>query len=142
MQLNAALRERNRSDYERAITACSSPHRRDFEDPLDPRLECQLGRLRVENKISEAEYQAGVKWRATHQLYLHSIQAPDDLTDEQCELAVKAYERGRAILETEGSRVLHAVNAICVYEDPEELGDYQFTITAARIGLAQLAKNF
>ena len=142
MQLNAALRERNRSDYERAITASESPHRRDFDDPLDPRLECQLGRLRVSNQISEAEYQAGVKWRNAHQLYMHSIQSPDDMTDEQCEVALRAYERGRKELDGCGSRVLHAVNSITVYEDPEELGDYQFTITAARVGLSALAMRF
>lgn len=142
MQLNAALRERNRNDYERAIRASESPHRRDFDDPLDPRLECQLGRLRVSKQISEDEYLAGVKWRNVHHAYMRSIQAPEDLTDEQCELAVRAYERGRKLLEDQGSRVMHAVNAIAVYEDPEELGDYQFTVTAARVGLAALAVSF
>lgn len=142
MQLSAALRERNRIDYDRALTASESPHRRDFADPLDPRLECRLGRLRVSDQISEAEYLGGVKWRGVHQAYMHSIQSPEDLTDEQCELAVKAYERGRSIMKSQGERVLHAVNAIVVYEDPEELGDYQFTVTAARIGLSALASRF
>lgn len=153
MQLNAALRERNRADYDRAFTASESPHRKHFADPLEPRLECPLGRLRVlgaeaEKRgikgvgITEAEYLAGVKWRNVYASYLHSIQSPEDMTDEDCAVAQKAHDRGIKILEDEGKRVSHAVNAIVVYEDPEELGDYQFTITAARIGLAQLAKNF
>ena len=142
MQLNAALRERNKADYERAIRASESPHRRDFEDPLGPRLECPLGRLRVRKEISEDEYLAGVKWRNVYASYLHSIQNPDDMTDDECEMALKAHDRGLNILLLEGERVVHAVNAVAVYEEPEELGDLQFTITAARIGLAQLAKNF
>lgn len=161
MQLNAALRERNRNDYERAIRASESPHRRDFDDPLDPRLECQLGRLRVEGikaekagvddvGITEAEYQAGVRWRNAFNAYLHSIQNPEDLTQEQCDIALAAYKKGLNILEKvnetksykKRTRVLHAVNAIAVYEDPEELGDYQFTVTAARVGLAALAVSF
>jgi hypothetical protein len=142
MQLNAALRERNRADVERAYRASEMPHRCEHEDPLDPRLECQLGRLAATGQISEPEYQAGVKWRNVHAAYMHSIQAPEDMTDEQCEVAARAYERGLAFLEAQGSRVMHAVNSIAVYEDPEELGDYQFTITAARVGLAALAVSF
>ena len=40
-----------------------------------------------------------------------------------------------------GKRVFHAVNSIAVYEEPESLGDQQFTYTAAKIGLTALASG-
>jgi hypothetical protein len=38
--------------------------------------------------------------------------------------------------------VVLAVNSVCVFEDPEELGDFEFTAAAAKIGLADLARLF
>ena len=40
-----------------------------------------------------------------------------------------------------GKRVFHAVNSIAVYEEPESLGDQEFTIAAAKIGLTALASG-
>jgi hypothetical protein len=139
MELNAALRERNREDFDRVERASQNPNRRDFSDPLDSRLECPLGRIRVNKKITEEEYQAGVKWRTIHKAWKDSITHPEELTDEQCEQAQEAFRRGLKILEAHGNRVYHAVNAIVVYEEPEELGDFEFTSSAAKIGLAALA---
>jgi hypothetical protein len=40
-------------------------------------------------------------------------------------------------------RVLHAVNALCVYGELDELGHQEYTMAAAKVGLADLvAKNF
>lgn len=143
MHLSAALRERDWEDFERVQIASQQPNRRDFPDPIDHRLECPLGRLRVSKQISEEEYQAGIRWRNIYSAYLHSIQTEDEEPEEGHYLrARETYERGLFILECEGKRVLHAVNAIVVYEEPEELGDFEFTSAAAKIGLAVLARSF
>lgn len=139
MELNAALRERNREDFDRVERASQNPNRRDFSDPLDSRLECPLGRLRVNKKITEEEYQAGVKWRTIYNAYMRTIRNPEDCKDEECLDAQEDFRRGLKILEAHGNRVYHAVNAVAVYEEPEELGDFEFTSSAAKIGLAALA---
>jgi hypothetical protein len=125
MQLTAALREREADDRDRVERAIKNPNRASFEDPLDSRLECPLGRLRVRGEIPEHEFQAGVKWRGVYSAYLHSIQSPDEVSDEDCAAAVAAHQRGLRILEAKGKRVHHAVNSIAVFEDPEELGDFR-----------------
>lgn len=141
MQLTAALRERDREDFDRIERASVNPNRRGFHDPLDARLECSLGRLRVRGIITEIEYQAGVKWRTVYANYLNSIQEPDEKTDDECDIAIKAFERGLRILQGEGKRIFHALNAICVFEEPEELGDFEFTSCAAKKGLFILASR-
>jgi hypothetical protein len=153
MQLSAALRERDREDFDRIERASVNPNRRGYPDPLDARLECPLGRLRVigameerrgckiKNGISEPEYQAGVKWRVVYGAYLQSIQSPEEMTEDDCNMALKAFERGLKLLQGEGKRILHALNAIAVFEEPEELGDFEFTSNAARVGLTILASR-
>lgn len=126
----------------RSAVANNNSKRRDFGDPLDHRLECALGRARVKNELSEAEYQAGVKWRNVHLAYMRSIMDPDQLSDDECEKAAISYGRGVKILEREGKRVLHAVNAVAVFDEPEELGDREFTLAAAKIGLQALSISF
>jgi hypothetical protein len=150
MHLSAALRERDREDFDRIERASRNPKRREFADPLDSRIECTLGRMRVRGQITEAEYQAGVKWRGVYSRWLTSIESPDDVTDEDARSAKKAYLRGLEILEAfdatkkykKRKRVVHAVNSVCVFEDPEELGDFEYTAAAAKIGLADLARSF
>lgn len=141
MQLSAALRERDREDFDRIECASKHPHRRDAKDPLDARLECPLGRMRVFGKITEPQYQAGVKWRVVYSSYLQSIQSPDEMSPDDCDIALKAFERGLKLLKGEGKRILHALNAICVFEEPEELGDFEFTSSAARVGLKILVNR-
>ena len=141
MERNAALRERNREDFDRVERASQNPNRRDHWDPLDHKLECPLGRLRAKCIISEAEYEAGVRWRTIFNTYMRTIQEPDEYKDDACWDAQDAFRRGLKILEAHGNRVYHAVNAIVVYEEPEELGDFEFTSSAAKIGLDALAKT-
>lgn len=146
----------------RVFVASDQPHRRDAIDPLDPRHESPLGRLRLGGRITEREYHAGCQWRNIYFNWLHSIGAPnpnpaaidygavsseqaplgavDD--DERDEAIAKAFKGGEAVLKLLGPRVFHAVSAIAVYEEPEELGDFQFTARAAKIGLAALAEHF
>jgi hypothetical protein len=108
-----------------------------------------LGRLAHAGRITRAEYEAGVRWRDVYLGYLKSIGAPepygheslDAYSDELCEELKRKYMAGVKLLEACGKRVLHAVNAVAVFEEPEELGDFEFTSKAAKIGLAALAKG-
>lgn len=143
MQSAAQLRERE-------DVAKQNPGRKEFSDPTDYRLEGPLGRLRVSMEISESAFQAGVRWRDIYLTYLRSIGCPTpygsadgeiDLSDEVCEAAKVNFERGRKILESLGKRVFHAVNALTVFEDPSELGDFAFTVKAAKRGLDELSQK-
>jgi hypothetical protein len=148
MYLSAALRERDREDFDRIERAGRNPKRRDAGEPLDSRLECTLGRMRSRGQITEAEFQSGLRWRGVYSRWLKSIESPDEVTDSDAEAAQKKYRQGLEILEAfDGSskykkrkRVVHAVNSVCVFEDPEELGDFEFTAAAAKVGLSDLAK--
>lgn len=147
----------------RIFVAFDQPHRRNSHDPLDPRNECPLGRLRLRNKITEAEYQAGCRWRTIYHNWLNSIGAPNPfpasvgigtgghtqelldasgIDDEMAEVIARAFRAGEAVLKRQGVRVFHAVNAVAVYEEPEELGDFEFTAKAAKRGLAALSEIF
>jgi hypothetical protein len=146
----------------RLAAALDNPKRRPFADPLDHRLECLLGRLRVSGKITEAEYNAGVRWREIYLNWLASIGAPSpfpaamtlagancqtplgskNFDDERCEAIAKAMRAGEKVLKGLGNRVFHSVNAVVVYEEPEELGDFESTAYAAKKGLAALADLF
>lgn len=122
------------------------PHRRNCPNPSHERAECLLGRMRLRGTITEAEYQAGCRWRSIYDTWLRSIGAPgyedQDLDDELCEAIAKAMRTGEAVLKKLGPRVFHAVNAIAVYEEAEELGDFELTSEAAKVGLAALAEVF
>lgn len=111
--------------------------------------ESSLRRLRENRKISEQEYLAGEKWRNVYLAYLQSIGAPapygsnpDEISDQDCEQVALAYKRGVKILEGRGKRVLHAVNSLSVFEDPEELGDFNYTLAAAKVGFSALSTEF
>lgn len=99
--------------------------------------------------FTEAELLAAEKWRNVYLRYMRSIEDVE-ATDEQCEAAKAEYMRGVVILEAQDlsrpyckrKRVFHAVNALCVYGEPDELGHQDFTLAAAKVGLADLAKNF
>ena len=163
MEMTSAERELKFEDRHRIDQARHNPARKTHPDPLEPKLECPLGRLRLKGLISEPEYQAGVSWRHAYFSYLWSIGAPnpfpgssgaefgttgnpdsrmDQMTDEEAERAAKVYKSGLSILQAKGKRVLHAVNAVAVFEEPEELGDFEYTSKAAKIGLAALAASF
>ena len=111
-------------------------------DPLDIRIESTLGRMRLDNRITEEEYNTGVRWRKIYDNWLLCIQAPAELSDEAAEAFEGKYKAGCSILLKLGRRVFDSVNAVCVYEQPEELGDFEFTAAAARKGLHSLADLF
>lgn len=116
--------------------------------------------------ISDAEYEAGRRWSVIYRSWLVSIGAPNpfpsaidygkpnasyqepmrpipsELDDERAELIAKSMRVGERTLKKLGPRVFHAVNAVAVYEETEELGDFEFTAKAAKKGLAALAEVF
>lgn len=104
-----------------------------------------LGRLAVDGTITQREYEAGRRWHNIYSQYLRCIGAPAPYgsaelpSDEECEVWTALFKRGRKLLEAKGKRVFHAVNAIAVYEEPEEYGDPKFRVAAAKIGFAVLA---
>jgi hypothetical protein len=118
--------------------------------------------LSVNGYITEKEYDAGVRWRSIYYQWLNSIGAPDphsgkmhleanessradlvvSMSDERAESVAKSFKMWADVLKRLGPRVFHAVNAIAVYEEPEELGDFKFTAHAAKKGLAALAARF
>ena len=150
---------------ERLEIARKNPNRRNlakFEhELLDQRLESPLGRLAFKGIITQDQYDAGRRWHETYLKYLACIGAPLKLTggpaldpDEPrgvgdnalpplhvCILWTDRYNKGKTILMACGKRVFHAVNSIAVYEEPESLGDQQFTIAAAKVGLTALASG-
>lgn len=140
----------------------TQPHRRGRADPLDPRLECSLGRMLIDRRITQSEYDAGCRWRNIYHGWLCSIGAPnpfpaainlDDvggvqdplnahIDDDLAEAFAKSFRIGERALKAVGVRAFHAVNAIAVYEEPESLGDFEFTARAAKRGLAALVVAF
>jgi hypothetical protein len=122
----------------------------------DQRNGSLLGRLRFERRITQAEYLAGDNWRQVYLAWIKSIESPEEMQPRKdgrcaCEVAKDQYLKGLRILEAQTpsqwgyqkrKRVVHAVNSIAVFEDPEELGDFEFTLKAARVGLKDLASQF
>lgn len=149
-------------DDPRETLAKSQPHRRSSPLPLDERNECPLGRLFLRGRINKAEYEAGCRWREIYHQWLSSIGAPNpfpaavdwgaprsvqdplksNFDDEKSEAIAKVFRVGEKALKKLGTRVFHSVNAIAVYEQPEELGEFEYTAKAAQIGLAALAQIF
>lgn len=58
------------------LPARSQPHRRNLEDPLDPRAADVLGQLRIAKRITEDEYQAGKAYRAANAAMRRAIDCP------------------------------------------------------------------
>ncbi len=58
-QLKQIEAERYRENMQQAA---QQPHRRDFRDPLDPRLESALGRFCVRHRLRGELYDAGNEW--------------------------------------------------------------------------------
>jgi hypothetical protein len=68
----------------RLQAALRNPIRRKYyakgHDPLDPLIESPLGRMRLDKRITEAEYNAGVRWRKVYHDWLHSIGGRNERT--------------------------------------------------------------
>jgi hypothetical protein len=140
MQLETALREALLED----LSGPALYARIQKDDHRSP-----LGGLLAAGRFPIDEYNAATQWRNAHLNYLHSIQNSDDWTDEQCKKASDKYKEGVEILMNCGDRgksdyrhsrrVFHAVCALATYE--ETLGDFDYTVKAARVGFAALAKK-
>ena len=135
-------------DKNRLSAAEQNPLRAPSNDPLDHRLGDQLGRILLRGLINRQQYEAGHRWGEVYHQYLRCIGAPslsgfsDALqSDDECERWTMLFRHGRKVLEEKGKRVFHAVNQIAVYEEPEEYGDSDFRIEAAKIGLTALAEK-
>lgn len=65
-------------DFDQNLVARAMPHRQSVPASLahDPKAECVLGRLCLNGKISETQYDAGVKYREAVMRYRSVISAP------------------------------------------------------------------
>ncbi len=135
-----------REQVERFDRAGAMPHRSTAGDNrLDARLESTLGRLYFDGYISEAEYDAGIRYGRIALLYLQSIDAPepygdgDDLrqfTDDECFKRKIIYSQARTILKSAGQNCARAVDRIAIYgEAPRDGVEW----LAMRAGLKALA---
>lgn len=105
--------------------------------------------LASHGRFTQSEMLAAEKWRNTYIRYLKSIY-DDSVPEHECAEAKREYLRGLAILEAQDiskpyckrKRVLHAVNAFCVYGEPDELGDPDKLTAAVKVGLSDLARGF
>lgn len=131
---------RTREHIERDNRAAELPHRRDYPDPTDKRIGGPLGRAAILGLISEREYEAGCDWGAVHSEYIESIKNPNEHTDEWCQRAAREYDKGVAILSKLPRRTFHAVMALACYG--EDWGDIEYTVAAAKAGLAALSDKF
>jgi hypothetical protein len=120
--------------------------------------------LRLQERITEAEYDAGCQWRGIYKNWMRSIGAPSpfaaaidyrtsdmvqdetnsdsEFDPEQAEAADRIFREGEKTLKRLGRRVFDAVNAIAVYEDADSLGSSEATIRDAKRGLSELAFFF
>lgn len=97
--------------------------------------------------FTEYELLAAERWRDVYLSYLRTI--IDEYPDHVCESAKSKYLQGLEILEAQDlseryckrKRVVHAVNAVCVYGEPDELGNVEFVLIAAKAGFADLARH-
>lgn len=112
-----------------------------------------IGRLYEKGKITKAEFEAAKVWREVYRDYLASIGVPGytkdldglghqiNASDLRCEELKKRVYRGiEEVKKNVGRRGLHALNALVVYEEPEELGDFDYTVQAAKVAMSYLAK--
>jgi len=133
-------------------TAKHQLHRMGTEDVLDTSLESPLGRLFHFGKISQVQYEAGIRFAGIALRYLETIGAPrpygasdppSDLLrpDDECENAKVEYDRAFEALfcDHKRRRPTMAVGSIAVHEqEPRD----DFEVAMLRIGLSALADHF
>ena len=73
-----------------------------------------------------------------HNFNLQKISS--EISDEKAEVIARAFKAGEEILTGVGKHVYHAVNAIGVDEEPEELGDFECAAGAAKRASRPLLK--
>ena len=116
------------------------PHRSSAGDSrLDARLESELGRLFFAGRITQREYEAGVRYANIVLVYLKSIDAPEpyggeveSISDDECFARKMAFCSARAVV----GRYAPTVDRIAVYDEPIR-GDND--LEALRRGLKALA---
>lgn len=121
---------------ERLDRAAEMPHRKPAGDNrLDARLSSELGRLFFSGEISEAEYEAGVKYAKLGLEYLESTDAPKPyggelysdngmptgiipVSDDECLRRKIDFMAAKKVLKPVGKRCEIVVDRVCIYDEP------------------------
>ncbi len=137
---------------ERADRAAEMPHRKQFTDQLDARLESTIGRFYLQGLISEAEYDAALTYGRIVLDYLRSIEAPApygadsaELEDEVClrrkilcSQAREVLKQAAQVVGVPPARIIASVDRLTVYgEAPRNKQESEYL----RIGLRALARG-
>jgi len=146
------VRERNgrakRVAVEPNEIAQAMPHRKEVAPEIrhDPMAETKLGRLRLVNRITVPQYDAGVKYRDIVGRYRAAICAPRGIStpsrggEMSDEMALKLKDKYDAAFEAledgAGNRAAKAVAHVAVYDRSD------FNMDDLRRGLSTLASHF
>jgi hypothetical protein len=123
------------------------PHRKLAGDNrLDARLESGLGRLYFDGKISQDEYEAGVRYARFGLEYLETIDSPDpyggelaEIDEEVCLRRKINFIAARKVLKDDlGRWGAVVVDRVVIYDEPVRLGDLE----VLRAGLRALCGRY
>jgi hypothetical protein len=135
-----------RENIERLERAAQMPHRNHAGDNrLDARLSSQLGRLYFSGDITEAEYEAGIRYAGIVLKYLQSIDSPapyggelSNIEDDGCLRMKINFSAAHSVLKRAGKGCTRFVDKVAVYDEPLS-GNDNLGLEALRRGLRSLA---
>ena len=144
-------------DSPRSIAA-RMPHRRGLgEQALAPAAECELGRMRLRNEVSEPEETAGYVYARMWRGYVSTLNAPRTPGEAQgrvsacagcpwpedrkyclCDLRKRIYAEAVRVLISTGRGVAPVVNAVVILDRQCGFSD----LTSLKLGLTALAEHY
>jgi rhodanese-related sulfurtransferase len=144
------------ADSPRAIAA-RMPHRRGLAEPLDPRAESELGRMRLRGEVSEPEETAGAVYARMWRGYVSTLSAPrapgegqarvaacDGCSDPErrkycaCDMRRRVYAEAAQVLVSAGAGVCPLVHAVVILD--RRCSDD--SLPALKLGLSALATHY
>ena len=144
-------------DSPRSIAA-RMPHRRGLgEQALAPAAECELGRMRLRNEVSEPEETAGYVYGRMWRGYVSTLNAPHSPGEGQgrvsacvgcpspetrkyclCDLRRRIWNEASRVLVSTGPGVVPVVHAVVILDRQCERGD----LPLLKLGLSALALHY
>ena len=144
-------------DSPRSIAA-RMPHRRGLgEQALAPAAECELGRMRLRNEVSEPEETAGYVYGRMWRGYVATLDSPRDAGSGHgqssacvgcpaplsrkfciCDLRKRIYAEASRVLVSTGRGVAPVVHAVVILDRQCQYGD----LPMLKLGLTGLAEHY